>query len=81
MMKYWLDIKVLELFVVRNLSIQKTELCLFQNWLYSARRYKAYATVGIYKNHSFRQRERERERERDDDDDDDIVQHSQPAFI
>ena len=35
--------------------------------LSSARRYRAYATVGIYKNHFLfgRERERERERERD----------------
>ena len=31
----------------------------------SAKRYREYATVGIYKNHSFRQRERERKRERE----------------
>ena len=46
--------------------------------LSSARRYRAYATVGIYKNQSFRQRERERER--DDDDNDDIVHHTKPVF-
>ena len=48
--------------------------------LSSARSIRAYATVGIYKNHSFRQRERERDDDDDDDDDDDIVQHTQPAF-
>ena len=34
MMKYWLDIKVLEVSLVRVYNIQKTELCLFQNWFY-----------------------------------------------
>ena len=64
-MKNWLDIKVLELSLVRNYSIKKNWIIYVSKLiLSSARRYRAYATVhvGIYKNHSFRQRGREIER-------------------
>ena len=37
----------------------------FNTDLSSARGYIAYATVDIYKNHTFRQREREKEKERE----------------
>ena len=48
-MKYWLNIKALELYLVRNYRIQKNWIMSVSKLiLSSARRYRAYATV--YKN-------------------------------
>ena len=50
--------------------------------LFSAKRYRAYATVylRIILFLAERERERERDDDDDDDDDDDKVQHTQPTF-
>ena len=60
-MKYWLDIKVLELSLHSKNWIMTVSKLISS----SARRCRAYATVGIYKYYFFRQRDRERERERE----------------